>query len=184
MAGKFDPHKNNKVFIDLAQSPAMRQMMKAVEGLRPLITSVQAVMPVMQDAERAKRLHELARAAKTKPLSCAIKAIQSEIEGYPLTARQILFLIMESGGLDVAASIKEMAKKGEAFTHAGGRQKDAVAKETRYIELLAKEDCASSAKMLYSKADKKKLNGMSLPAFSAHLTAARKKYPKRKKSTK
>ncbi len=68
-------------------------------------------------SSRAKRLLAVADGADNKDgIDTVIEKIQTEINNdSPLTAQQVLFLIMEARGIDVGSVGKEMAKKWESY---------------------------------------------------------------------
>jgi hypothetical protein len=173
----------------LVQTPAMRQTLKAVKVALPV---VKIASPLMEDIARAQRLSELVRSVVEKNIPKSefvngvqgdvFKELQEEIDtGAPLTGRQILFLTMEVRGGDSLEELKELAAKGEIFTH-GGRRKGATSKPLQYIIELAKNNRTLSAKKLFAIADKSIIKLMEFDAFRSHVTKARKKYPKEKSS--
>lgn len=169
-----------KALSKLARTPAMRQTLKAVEGLRPIVN---IAAPVMKDTVRAKRLNELAHSFWGKNISIgdAFREMQAEIDkGEPLTGRQVLFLTLEARGLDsLDEVVKKNAAKGKLFTH-NGRRLGAISKSTEHIFDLAKDNLNLSAKELFLLADKSIIGEMKFDAFRSHVTSARKKYPKEK----
>src|SRR5665647_3246453 len=83
--------------------------------------------PLLNDAKRVKRLVGLVSelAGRNAALDLATQEIQTLInENGPLTARQLLYLVMESGGIDVHAALRREVEALKPMAEIGKRVYD------------------------------------------------------------
>ena len=93
--------------------------------------------PLVRDAQWAKQMIKLLDSLGDESFNIAFQKIQDKIdEGNPLTGRQVAYLIMESRGIDVAASLRR-EKKVQLQNLAKGRATARVQKGERAIKYHA-----------------------------------------------
>ena len=74
--------------------------------------------PFIRDSSRARKLLELVDSLDEEEADAAFDKIQNEIDSVPpLTARQILYLILEARGVDTS----ELSKSGKILGKSGGQ---------------------------------------------------------------
>ena len=93
--------------------------------------------PLTRDAQWAQQMIELLDSLGNESFNDAFQKIQDKIdEDNPVTGRQVVYLIMESRGIDVAAGLR-LEKKTQLQNLADGRKMANEKKEKRAIKYHA-----------------------------------------------